>query len=121
MIHGIFIPQEMLEQLAGAHRVDMVGDELTIIPEGARYRVTEAARVLREVATGVDALALCGTVRTRAYLCDELGGELLGDSILIDEAAYDVIPGLLCQPVGDLQEARMPPSTTEVTLLQSLI
>ncbi len=117
MIHGIFIPHERLDQLAGAKRVDMARDELTVTPEGCRYRVTEAARVLREVATGKDALGLCGTVRTRAYLVDELGGELLGDSILIDEAAYDVVPGVLCEPVGDYAGA---PTTSEVELLASL-
>ncbi len=120
MIHGIFIPHEKLDQLAGAGRVDMAGDELTITPQGARYRVTEAARVLREVATGQDGLSLCGSVRTRSYLCDELGGELLGDSILIDEAAYDVVQGLLCEPVGDLAQAEASVAGAEVALLQSL-
>ena len=101
MIHGVFIPHEKMDQLATSGRADMTRDELTITPEGCKYKVTEAARVLREVATGADPQALIGTVRTRSYLVDELGGELLGDSILVDEAAYDVVPGFLCEPLGD--------------------
>jgi hypothetical protein len=118
MIHGIFIPHEKLDELASSGRADMTGDELTLLPEGCRYRVAEAARVLREVASGTDSYGLCGTVRTRAYLCDELGGELLGDSILIDEAAYDVVPGILCEASGEIDGDVLPGG--ELELLQSL-
>jgi hypothetical protein len=110
----------MLEVLGDAGRVDMEGDELMVVPEGLRYRAVEAVRVLREVTTGDDPPKLCGTVQARAYLTDELGGELLGDSMLVDDSAYDVVPGLACQPLGEKDLEGLPAGSSEESILESL-
>ncbi len=102
MRNAVFIPHEMLNCLADAERVDLDGNELVVIPEGCRYRVVEAVHILTEVITGEDPQELCGRVYPRQYLTDEIGGELLGDSMLIEDSAFDVITGLACVPTGNL-------------------
>ena len=100
MTASIFIPHELCEALASAGRLELDGDELTLTTGRGRYRVREALRVIKEVARGTDAPGLCGTVQLRTHVTDELGAELLGDSMLLDDSAYDVVPGVLAEPIG---------------------
>ncbi|MSP24132.1 MAG: hypothetical protein EXR75_02990 [Myxococcales bacterium] len=106
-----FIPHEVFERLADSSRATIAGCELVISPAQERFRCEEAIRVLREVASGNDPLGLCGTVRTRAAI-DALGGEILGDSLLLDDSAYEVVCGLLCKA----SELPAPPGTAETAL-----
>lgn len=102
---ALFFPHARIETLAAAGRLELDGAELAVGP--LRYRVSEAVRVLDTTAVGLDARGLCGQVRRRAELCEELGAELLGDSMLLDDVAYDVVAGLLAEPLGtDTAEAR---------------
>jgi hypothetical protein len=99
----VFFPQAALDQWIGDGRVDLSGEDLTILGEGRRYRIVEAARVLREVTGLVDANELVGKVKSRAFLA-ELGAELLEDSLVLGDNAYDVVPGFLGAPVGSFAE-----------------
>ena len=112
---SIFIPLETLTLLSDIDRVELEGEELLIKPEGCRYRTTESVRVLDEVTTGVDTLKLSGKVCAREKLTGELGGELLGDSMLIEDNAYDIVSGFTCELIGGL-----PSDRTEGEILQSL-
>lgn len=96
----VFIPTEMLENLAAARRVDFNGEELFVLPSRHRFQCADAIRILSEVASGADPLGLCGTVRTREAI-EAMGGEILGDSLLVEDAAYDVAPGVLCSVMGE--------------------
>ncbi len=107
MRNALFIPHTMLDRLADAERIDLDGDELLVIPEGCRYRVVEAVHILAEVITGEDPQQLCGRVYPRQHLTDEIGGDLLGDSMLIEDSAFDVITGLACLPVGNLPDTML--------------
>lgn len=107
MRNTVFFPQAMLDVLAELGHLDLVGEELVLTSGGYRYRIEEAVRVLREVTTGEDPSRLCGKVRSRAALTDS-GAELLGGSMLIEESAYDVVPGFVGEPVGDPDVAAKP-------------
>ena len=102
MTNSVFFPQTALDILIQLEHVDLDGEELVLMGSGYRYKVTEAVRVLREVTTGEDPRELCGKVRTREELTDDLGAELLGDSMLIDESAYDIVNGFLGKPSNDI-------------------
>ena len=102
MSNGAFFPQDLLDILMDVDKVDISGEELVLSESGYRYQVEEAVRVLREVTTGVDPLSLCGKVTARAHLSDELGAEILGNSMLIEDSAYDVVPGFVGKPLGDV-------------------
>ena len=116
MRNTVFFPQAMLDVLAELGHVDLVGEELVLTSGGYRYRIEEAVRVLREVTTGEDPSRLCGKVRSRAALTGEMGAELLGGSMLIEESAYDVVPGFVGEPVGEPDAA----AKSELAVLMDL-
>ncbi len=117
MNNRVFFPQALLDILLDVGKVDIAGDELVITDSPYRYRAEEAVRVLQEVTTGEDPHGLCGRVTLRGHLTDELGAEILGNSMLVEDNAYDVIPGFLGDPIGDLDPGLEAGQTEEGTLL----
>jgi len=99
----IFFPQAALDQWVGDGIVEISGDILTITAEGRSYRMIEAARFLSEVAGAGDENDLVGKVVSRVFL-SELGAEVLEDSVILGENAYDVVCGFLAAPIGTLDE-----------------
>ena len=108
----VFFPQAALDQWISNGRVDLAGDELTIKPEARRYRILEAARILRECTGLGDAHELVGKVKTRRSLSD-LGAELLENSMILGDNAYDVIQGFMGVPVGSFEEHLADPARSE--------
>ena len=70
--------------------------------------------------TGEDPLDIVGKVTPRARLTDELGAELLGNSMLIEESAYDIIPGFSGEPAGDTDPAAAGNEVAVLTKLQNI-
>ena len=99
----VFFPQAALDQWIGDGKVDLAGDELTIKPEARRYRILEATRIVREVTGLADVNELVGKVKTHQYLSG-VGADLLENSMVLGDNAYDVIPGFLGTPVGSFEE-----------------
>ena len=97
MQNRVFFPQAAFDQWLVDGAIDLKGNELTILAEGRKYRIAEAVRVLREVTGFSDQNDLVGKVKSNLFL-QELGAELLQDSMIIGDNAYDVIPGWLCAP-----------------------
>ena len=100
-MNRVFFPQPLLDILMDLGKVDLEGDDLIIKDAPFRYKASEAVRVLREVTTGDDPHDLCGKVSARNTLTDELGAELLGNSMLVEDNAYDITPGFVGEPVGE--------------------
>lgn len=101
----VFFPQEALDRWLLEGRVEISGSELTIVGERRRYRLVEAVRITTEEAGHSDPDELVGKVKTLLFL-SELGAELLGDSMVLGDNAYRVVPGWLGSPVGTLAEHR---------------
>jgi hypothetical protein len=101
-MNSAFFPQSLLSILMDLGKVDLEGEELVLHNEPYRYKTLEAIRVIAEVTTGEDPHGLCGKVTSRAKLTDELGAEILGNSMLVEDNAYDVIPGFMGAPIGDV-------------------
>jgi len=102
----LFFPQSALDEWIVDGSVELVDGELVILSEGARFKLTEAVRVLEEVSGGGDAHDLRGRVKDRAEL-ESIGAELVESSMLLGDAAYDTVPGWLGAPVaarGDRRE-----------------
>lgn len=116
----VFFPQELLDLLIDLGRVDLDDETLVLTEEGLRYEVVEAVRVLREVTTGEDPHGFIGKVDTRTHL-EELGGELLGGSVLIEDSGYDVIPGMLGTPVGEFSAGEGQNEADVLTALQNAL
>jgi hypothetical protein len=110
----VFFPQAALDQWISEGKVDLTGDELTLKPDERRYRILEAARVVAECTGLPDANELVGKVKTRLFL-NELGAELLETSMVLDENAYDIVPGFLGAPIGTFSEHMMATPRTEAS------
>jgi len=101
----VFFSQEALDRWLVEGHVEISGAELTIVKERRRYRLVEAIRIVSEEAGHTDPDELVGKVKTVLYLT-ELGAELLGDSMVLGDNAYRVVPGWLGSPIGTLAEHR---------------
>jgi hypothetical protein len=103
----VFFPQQVLDRWLDAGDAELAANELTLRAERKKYRLVEAVRVLSEVSGSGDPYDITGKVKTVAFLT-ELGSELLGESMLIGDNAYEVVPGWLGQPREVAQPAVAP-------------
>jgi hypothetical protein len=101
----VFFPQEALDRWLVDGEVELAQGLLTIKTEKRRYRLVEAARVMAEVSGLPDPHEVIGKVKTVGFL-SELGASLLGESMVIADNAYEVVPGWLGSPVGTFAEHR---------------
>lgn len=92
MQNRVFFPQLCIDQWGIEGKIDLVGSELVIVAEGRRYAIEEAVHVVAEVTGSPDAHALVGKVRPKKAL-EPLGAEILENSMIIGDNAYDVVPG----------------------------
>jgi hypothetical protein len=99
----IFFPQSALDHWVVEGQVDLAGNQLTILGEGRRYRIAEAVHVLREVTGTPDQNDIVGKVKSRVFF-EELGAEILEDSMIIGDNAYDVKTGWLGAPTSSFSE-----------------
>ena len=101
----VFFPQEALDRWLVNGEVELSQGLLTIRTERRRYRLVEAARVLAEVSGLPDPHEVMGKVKTVGFL-SELGASLLGESMVIADNAYEIVPGWLGSPIGTFAEHR---------------
>lgn len=92
MQNRIFFPQAALDQWGVEGKVGLSASELILLAEGRSYKVVEAVHVVTEVTGANDAHQIVGKVKSKASL-EELGAEILENSMIIGDNAYDVIPG----------------------------
>jgi hypothetical protein len=116
----VFFPQSLLNILMDLGKVDIDGDTLVLAELGLQYQAQEAVRVLQEVTTGEDPLDIVGKVTSRAHLTDDLGAELLGNSMLVEESAYDIVPGFSGEPTGDATPESIAQEIEQLTKLQNI-
>jgi hypothetical protein len=116
MSNSVFFPQSALDILLDQGRIDLDGEQLVLTDCGYRYSVAEGVRIVLEETDGGDPEHLCGKVMARDELCDERGAEILGESLLIEDMAYVVVPGFVGKPIGDVDPAAKP----EVEVLKLL-
>lgn len=94
----VFLPQYVLNGWLAAGKAELGSGQLTTKPDGHRYRVVESVRVLAEVTGGPDSFELVGKVKPLLYV-RELGAELLGDSMVLEDNAYDIVLGWVATPL----------------------
>ena len=95
-----FVSQAAVERWSAEGRADLAGGALVAqggALHGCRFELEPAVRVLRVAGAGEDPHQHVGRVRPVAPL-REGGAELLGDSLVVGEVAYEVEPGFLAVP-----------------------
>lgn len=93
----VFFPQLPLNEWIAAGLIDFTGRELLIKAANRRYLTVEAAQIIQEVSGAEDIYDLVGRVKSVTFLT-ELGAEMLQNSMLLGDNAYEVIPGFLGSP-----------------------
>lgn len=115
MRNRVFFPQAALDDWAAIDRVDLTAEELVLRDEGRRYRIVEAVRITREVTDTPDPNEIVGKVKSRAFL-NELGAEILENSMIIGDNAYDIVPGFAGAPLPVTGENEGATETDEAVL-----
>ena len=100
MAHRYFFPQMTLDTWLIDERIDLRGTELTLLRESRTYNLSEAVHVVTEVSGSPDAFDLLGRVKGREALIEQ-GAEVLENSMILGDNAYDIVPGYYGEPVGD--------------------
>jgi hypothetical protein len=95
----VFFPQQALDEWLEQGRIGLVDDEMTLKPDGQRYRLTSAIRILSELTDTPDPHDLVGKVKTVEQITS-LGGEHQADSLILGDNAYQVVEGFIGEP-GD--------------------
>jgi len=113
MQNRVFFAQAALDVWLADGTIELSGTELTIATEARRYRLAEAAHVLKEVTGSPDANELIGRVKSTHYL-EELGAELMEGSMILGDNAYDVVPGFMATPIGSFEEFLASPEHTKL-------
>lgn len=94
----LFVPQTQLDTWLEDGLVDVTVDGLAISGEGRILPLEPAFRFL-SLLDGEDAAGLLSRVKSEGELRG-LGAEPYGDSVLLGEVAYEVVPGFLATYVG---------------------
>ena len=79
-----------------------------MLAEGRRYKIVESVRIVAEVTGANDAFSIVGKVKPKASL-EELGAEILENSMIIGDNAYDVVPGWVGTPISPFSEHLLSP------------
>lgn len=98
MRNRVFFPQASLDEWIALDQVDLTAEELQLRDSSKRYRIVEAVRITREVTDTPDPNEIVGKVKSKAFLA-ELGAEILENSMIIGDNAYDIVPGFAGAPL----------------------
>jgi hypothetical protein len=108
MQNRVFFPQSALDQWMLDGTVDLEGLRLTILAEARHYTLAEAVRVVAEVSGTDDVHELVGRVKAKPFL-EELGSEIVENSMIIGDNAYDIVPGWVGLPSSTFEEHLISP------------
>jgi hypothetical protein len=103
MQNRVFFPQACLDQWGIEGKIELTPTELVVLAEGRRYTISEAVRVVVEVTGASDPHGFVGKVKGKQEL-DAMGAEILENSMIIGDNAYDVVPGWAGTPATSFAE-----------------
>lgn len=96
----LFLSQVALDQWLEARRAEVTGEELTLLPEGRRFRLSTGVHVRSEVTGAGDLHGLVGRVKDLEQIA-ALGGDYSAGSVIVGDLAYEVEEGLLGTPIEE--------------------
>ncbi len=90
-----FVPQALLDTWSDLGKIELDGTLLRIRAENVAFQLTSAVRFVA-LLEGEDTHQLLRKVKPEAFV-REIGGEVVTDSCLVGETAYQVEPGFLAE------------------------
>jgi hypothetical protein len=114
----MFFPQTLVDRWVATGEAALSNSVLTLRREGTRYRLVDAVRVLGEVTGTPDRFDVAGRVKTIGFVT-ELGAEVLGDSMVLGDNAFETVIGWLGTPMA-VDRASHPPGSDEELLARFL-
>jgi hypothetical protein len=109
------LPEAVLEEWSAAQKADLHDNRLVISEDNTEIPLVPAVHFSKLV-TGTDRAKLLSKVKTRDQL-ETLGAEQLHDSVVLGEAAYQVVAGY----VAELAAKSEGPATPDAELLAAFI
>ncbi len=95
----LFISQDRLDSWASENKVEIAGDTLIVSELRRSFRILPAVRFLRVAGSEADPHELLGTVKDAATL-EAMGADLMADSVILGDTAYEVQTGFLGEPMA---------------------
>lgn len=92
MQNRVFFPQLVVDEWSIEGKIDLTANEIIILADGRRYKVEDAVHIIAEVTGANEEHKLVGKVKPRRAL-DEIGAEILENSMILGDNAYDIMPG----------------------------
>ena len=108
MRNRVFFPQACLDQWGVEGKIELTPTELVIPAEGRRYEISEVVRVVVEVTGAEDPHGIVGKVKSKAEL-EAMGAEILENSMIVGDNAYDVVPGWAGTPSTPFEDHLLSP------------
>ncbi len=108
MRNRVFFPQACLDQWGIEGKIELTSTELVVLSEGRRYAITEVARIVVEVTGANDPHGFVGKVKEKAEL-EAMGAEMLENSMILGDNAYDVVPGWAGTPITPFTDHLLSP------------
>lgn len=96
-----FVPQSMLDIWSDLGKIELDGNILRIPAEALAFHLTPAVRFV-SLLDGADVHQLIAKVKSEVFV-RQIGGEIVTDSCLVGDTAYQVQPGFLAE--GDVLAA----------------
>ena len=90
-----FVPQSMLDLWADLGKIELDGNNLSLPAEKITFQLTPAVRFVK-LLEGEDTQKLVAKVKAETFV-REIGGEVMDDSCIVGETAYEVQPGFLAE------------------------
>jgi hypothetical protein len=99
----LFISQSAIDAWVSTERVELQGEVVSLRDGAGQLRLRAASLFLKVSGNGEDKRLLIGRVKDEAAI-SALGAEAYMTSVLFDDIAYDVEPGFVATPEGELPD-----------------
>jgi hypothetical protein len=115
----LFLPEKTLEEWAMSDAADLSDGKLLVKETGERLVATPAVHFMSLV-SGEDQHQLIGRVKPLSTLA-ELGADVLADSVVLGETAYEVASGYITEVPSAPKQERRRAASPEADLLAAFI
>ena len=94
----LFVSQSVLDNWLGESRIEVTGEVMTLLPERHRFQLGTAVLFKSELTGAGDPHSLIGRVKDLEQIA-ALGGDYSEGSVIVGDLAYEVLDGLVGDPI----------------------